>query len=150
MLQHQLNPGVAGWTATAAVTTCRSGAKTSNFAGGDEGAGSFVFCSTVPSQKVQQVNLLVSISGCLIVHNRSNRSMILWWLMYICLSLCNLRFCSISAFPAQFLTLEAQDNDLASCKSAFQIARSIRADEVKTYEKDRTTPASCRLARWRR
>eukprot|EP00434_Breviolum_minutum_P015592 symbB.v1.2.013735.t1/scaffold977.1/size148281/18 len=32
--------------------------------------------------------------------------------------------------------MKAQENDLASCKSAFQIARSIRADEVKTYEKD--------------
>jgi hypothetical protein len=33
-------------------------------------------------------------------------------------------------------SLQVQENDEASCKSAFQAARSIRADEVKTYQKD--------------
>lgn len=32
--------------------------------------------------------------------------------------------------------MKVQENDEASCKSAFQAARSIRADEVKTYQKD--------------
>lgn len=80
-----------------------------------------------------------------------NRSMILWWLVFTymsCLRPYNLLFCSTSAFLAHFLRLQAQENDLASCKSAFQIARSIRADEVKTYEKDGTAELLLHLVGW--